>query len=241
MTEIVYAEPTNAAFVEGTRPRIKGASTAEKIAVVVCAILFISAIFMEVHDAVLLDNILSRGREASAQIFEHRTTGSGQAVRYYVSYRYRVDSVVYEREESVGSEEYLVLSIGRVTPARYLPGQPENARLMQLHRRDDLFVIVLEIVGGIVIVRALLLSERQRFRFSRSGTLIEGTLDGAFGTKLSYQGYLVTFVYRFVSPLGVELIGSTEASRKELRHAALPEAGNRVKVLYIDDKHHRML
>ncbi|MFN8527071.1 MAG: hypothetical protein U0670_00475 [Anaerolineae bacterium] len=47
--------------------------------------------------------------------------------------------------------------------------------------------------------------------------------------------------YQFVSPTGATLAGKLARSRNDLRGKLLPEPGNSVKVLYVDDQTYLLL
>lgn len=55
------------------------------------------------------------------------------------------------------------------------------------------------------------------------------------------RSVLVAVEYRFTAPAGHEIAGYDEHDRPDLRHAALPDAGTAVRVLYLDDRTYALL
>ncbi len=241
MHPIVYAETDNQFFVDGTRRFIKGASFWEWVGAIILSLVFgvVAAFF--VNEALLTRDILSNGIETNAHIVNQRVV-SGRSPSYFVLYEYDVDGGIYQYEESVNRDHYSLLPLGTRVTVRYVASNPENARLSGAFQWGTSLEPSLLLLGGLIllIIGIPIYKQWQSFRFSRRGQLIDGTLIGSHGLY-EPQGYSVRFKYTFVSPLGLTVKGKRTVKRRDLRRQSLPKSGRSVKVMYINDKSHRML
>jgi hypothetical protein len=105
-------------------------------------------------------------------------------------------------------------------------------------------IIPIVLLLGVPPVIALRLPVRkawQSFHYSQRGKLLDGELLQVKGSPADSSGYVALFIYKFVTPSGCELSGMYASRRDDLHYRPLPDVGSPVKVLYIDDQHHRML
>jgi hypothetical protein len=244
-SSVVYAEPYNQRFVDGTRRFIKGASWADWLIAALFAPLFAFLVVSDVQAALLWQRVLSEGLETEAQIINlYTSTGGGRSrtTYYHVVYDYVVASSRYEKDETVSSASYNAFAIGDMVDVFYLRENPREARLSASLQGIDIpwgvpvYAGLFLLVAGNPSIR-----EWQRRRYSQQGQLLNGTLITAGGRNAGRSGFQVTYQYRVRSPLGVDLIGKRTVQRNDLRKQPMPENGSPVKVLYIDDQHHRLL
>jgi len=240
VTEIVYAEPENEAFVNGTCRRIKGVSFIKVLFTSFLACLMGMVVYANASAGFATQGILDNGVETSAVITNH-VIRAGRGGGAYVTYQYTVAGHVYTQEEPVTQTGYDQMSIGSSIRVRYLADRPNEARLLGGYLRYTAAEVVYVLFGifALFLIVFPFWAAWEDYRFARDGQLLNGTLIGVSGRRTK-NGYRVTFEYTTYSPLGVELRGKTGVIRRDLRNN-LPETGYPVKVLYIDDKHHRML
>ncbi len=244
MTEIVYAEPTNAAFVEGTRRRIQGATSVDWSAALIVTALFGLLFYIQFREIWTEQAIIAKGSETTAQIIDHGIRNSGRTTNHFVTMQYDVNGTPYESEEWVDSADYEALDVGSTVPILYLADSPNDARLAGEYQREPPSPDIWYWVFGVSIVATYagaFWKERQSYRYTRLGKMCNGELIAAEGRKVYRRGFVVAYRYKFRSPEGKDLSGRREVTREDLRDALFPAAGSPVKVLYIDDKHHRML
>jgi len=263
---VVYAQPFNRGFVEGKRRRIKGASGRDWIFGFVVGIPMILFLWYFLSQAQTASTVTARGIEVHAVIAERtyhsHTRGSGYD--YYVSYAYIVNGQTHRSREKVSSDLYYGLQIGAEVTVRYLPEDPGVARLSGRFAAssplDSAFWWFLFLLIAVVLI--IVVQEWDSLRYSARGQVIDGTLDRVTVTR--WRGNReATFEYHFRSPSGTKLTGRTSARRNDLEVSTppkrsarklletmhtdldggnpLPQRGSPVKVLYIDDKYHRML
>jgi hypothetical protein len=76
-------------------------------------------------------NLRSKGEEAQATIFDTWEESGSDSSSYYVAYAYRVPrfgkQIFTNAEQSI--QAYKKLNIGDKVPLRYLPGDPQIAKL----------------------------------------------------------------------------------------------------------------
>jgi hypothetical protein len=88
---------------------------------------------------------------------------------------------------------------------------------------------------------------RNFVRLSRDGRVIPGAVMKATARHSKDGDYTVTVWYSFVSPVGNKVVGKNSMLRSDVRaephrgFRTLPEPGTSVAVIYVDDKHFRML
>ncbi len=244
MNEIVYAEPTNAAFVGGTRRRIQGASSADWNAALIVTALFGLLFYIQFREIWTEQAIFADGSAATAQIIDHAIRNSGRTTNHFVTIQYDVNGTPYESEEWVDSVDYEALAIGLTVPILYLADSPNDVQLAGAYQSPPPSAEIWYWVFAISLIAnysGVGWKERQSYRYSRLGKLCNGELIAAEGRKVYKRGFVVTYRYKFQSPEGKTLSGRRELTREDLRSASLPAAGSPVKVLYIDVRTHRML
>lgn len=243
-TNIVYAEPNNAKFVEGVRRRIQGAGLGELLIAILISAVFGGFIYTSVASSQQTTAILKEGVETTARITNlYTTTSSGRSrtTYYHVAYEYFVDGTRYQSDETVSLTSYNQLEIGMPFNVRYLASNPQQVRFSRNDPGINIGVVLLPSVFIVVMLAGPLYREWQSRRYSQRGQLIDGRLIEANGKRAGRSGYKVTYEYRFRSPLGVELTGKRGVIRNDMRKQPMPAPESPVKVLYIDDKKHRML
>ncbi|MBN8640032.1 MAG: DUF3592 domain-containing protein [Anaerolineae bacterium] len=242
MTEIVYAEPTNAAFVAGTRRRIQGATFVQWGLTLIFTVLFAVPLYAQLRETWNEQAFRADGRLTTGRIIGLSSIRGTE--RHFVTYRYNVNGRIYEAHEEVTSTGYSNLRTGTDVRVLYVADSPDVARLAEIYRAP---AVTTEKrwwafgFGAIIFFLAVLWKEFQSYRYSRLGKLCSGELIAAEGRKVVRLGFVVTFRYKFQSPEGKTVSGGFEMRREDLRDAPLPAAGSPVQVLYIDDKQHRML
>lgn len=236
----VYAEPRNRAFVEGTRPRIHGTTLVQWGLTLIFTVLFAVPFYAQLRETWNEQALRADGRSTTGRIIGLATSGE----HHFVTFRYNVNGRTYEAQNEVVSTGYRNLRTGTDVRVLYVADSSDVARLAESYRAPAVTTENRWWVfgfGAIIFFLAAFWKEFQSYRYSRLGKLCSGELISVEGRKVVRIGFVVTFRYKFQSPEGKTVSGEFEMRREDLRDAPLPAAGSPVKVLYIDDKQHRML
>jgi hypothetical protein len=179
-----------------------------------------------------------------------RTRSSGKSTSYYLTYEFGVkgSDTRFTRQQTVRRAAYEAHPEGSLVTVVYLPDDPSVSRLAGKDADDSvmqasvpesgLFVLITSVIM-FVLLRPVV---RDRW-LARNGRILEGKVVKSSGrlagSKRRY--YRLTVQYRFISPSGTVLSGKQGARRDDLRHSPLPGPGTPVAVLYVDDRHYKML
>lgn len=201
-------------------------------------------IVTEINERNVLQQLEAEGTTTTATIISHRTS-SGKSTTYYVTYQFGVEQPnnppqTYTHEQSVSRNIY---NLGDNAPIaiRYLPNNPNVSRVQGSKRNDWVYPIM----GLVFLIFPVLLFHTlnqylRKKRLEREGQVIMGELQ-ACTSRYVKGGYRVDTKYTFLSPMGDEITGKTTSICNHLKKQRLPLQGERVAVIYVSDRLHRML
>ncbi len=179
-----------------------------------------------------------------------RSMSSGKSPTYYLTYEFYVNGsdTRFSREQKVRRTTYDEHAEGSPVTVAYLPNNPTISRLAGRDADDSIVQANLPETGLLLLVALafmvfLLRPVMRDRRLARNGRILEGKVvkcDGRLaGSKRRY--YKLTVQYQFLSASGTLLSGKQDARREDMRHKLRPGAGTPVAVLYVDDRHYKML
>jgi hypothetical protein len=115
---------------------------------------------------------------------------------------------------------------------------PESSRWKSL---ITIFCIILVFFWSM----SKILKVRQTLALAKKGKLIRGSLVKCTGQTIrtnTLSSFQVTATYQFTAPdTGQTLTATQKVIRKDLKEGKLPLANTTVAVLYVDEKHHRLM
>ncbi len=241
----VYAEPENRTYVQRQGARSTGVTLLDTLVLLCVILIFVGLVIAAINGDNFANALMTDGVEVEAEIIDQRREESGLRRRhtdYIVTYRYKADGVTYERDEEVDYEHYAALTVGSPVTIRYLRNDPATARIFEEPPLEwSSFTLLCAAFFIVPLTLIYFGKKRQSKTYARNGILLDGRLTFVWATDLLDLGYNVTYHYLFLSPRGVELSGERTVMRNDLRDQQLPLYDSPVKVLYIDDQHHRML
>jgi hypothetical protein len=207
-----------------------------------------------VREAYIVNQIAQYGQITTGTVIS-RYISRGKSTSYYMTYTFQAAlpgqaARSYQYEQTVSQKNYNQHPEGSKVRIAYFPNDPTMSRLGGPDRDDgSTFAYVLVMAIGTLTVTAFLayqINQVLRDReFAGKGHIIEGQLldrQGAMtGGKNKY--FRLDVAYRFVSPQGgQEITGRQSTPRNDLKgKKKLPRPGVPVVVLYVDDKHYKML
>jgi hypothetical protein len=191
------------------------------------------------------------------------TGGRGQ-VTYFLQYRFAAQNgQMLVAEQAVSRPIYERFQTGDPVPVKYLPEQPERAALANSASDNSLdsgnaLVALTGGIGFVIVLAALAFLGgyiwREEQFFTRGRRLmghvlacharLETTADDLevnVADPPEAGRYMITLSYTFQSPAGKTIKSSVKRQRNDLRGCLLPKFGQPVAVLYLDDKHHKLL
>ncbi len=249
MQNVFLADKKNAGLLTGDKKRIGSSIVMMALALIFIAVCVVGA-YAAYDRYTTHQTIVNNGKEARAVItdgFEQTTRRYVviEETRYNVTYRYTVNGVTYEVSQDIGADLFNNLFLDDRVTVAYVQGNPNLVELSGQFRDDTqynngmiLFVAIL--VVALFTAAYFLFKDARNRRLSSQGQMLDGQLMSASGQY--YRGTLnVTFNYAFRSPLGVDLRGKRTVARNDLKKQPIPSTGTLVKVLYVNDKLHRLL
>lgn len=248
-TNIVFAEPKNAKLLTGEKRRI-GSS----FIMIILALIGISGAviagymwytFYANHQAILTEGKQVRGVIVDGFAETSRSFYVIETTRYRVTYRYQVGGQNYEMAQDIDAAIYDQLRLQSPVTVAYLPANPAVAELAgdfadTTEFRNAMLTLGAVTIGAALIAAYFLFVDARNRRLSSQGQMLDGVLTSANG-QYSRRGLNITFNYQFRSPHGDTLKGARTVQRNDLRKQSLPTGGSPVKVLYVNDKLHRIL
>jgi len=127
-----------------------------------------------------------------------------------------------------------------------LPALLQLNAILQRRSLDDSYAVLDALTAALALIAlaaAILWIGRKEWasiRFSTRGTLLDGVLDRVEVWDIPRNGRRVNYAYSFYAPDGRKITGTRAVFRNDTGVFAYP-TGSPVKVLYIDDRSHRML
>jgi len=205
---------------------------------------------------------------AQGEIIARRTEALGrfrQQTSYYVTYRFTPpdQNTAYVKDLYVYKDTYERLKEGTVVTVNYLPGNPNISLLSGEDVAPNIGIkdSVLAAVGVITMLTCglyllpLLRHMWTEARLRQQGCLIAGHVlacrryftlpvtslpPGDHDSVLGAPCY-IELTYGFHTPQGKQLRGVGYEKRSDLARTRLPTFGAPVVILYVDEKHHRVL
>jgi hypothetical protein len=174
------------------------------------------------------------------------SSGKSSSTSYYVTIQYLALDNRYTVTQSVSNGVYYRLALQQKVPIRYLPENPNRARLSGPYADDTgievaFYISIASLIGmGVWLVFWADYLIRQR-SLARDGQVIEVPLTSA---KLSRNKstYTLTIRYQFTSPLTGKTLKRRESTiRNDLSKNGAPAAGRTVQLVYLNDRTFRAL
>ncbi len=205
------------------------------------------------------------GATAYAEITNHRSAvsgGAGQARTYYLSYRFYPlnQDRAFTGEQPVSQATYEGLGEGAQVDVRYDPADPGISRLANdstLQQSSKLLIWIglvgLLAVGGFAVFQILRL--RNDYRLMHSGQLLLGHVNRCTGNLKATSrlldsneygcplrgNYRIDLTYRFRTPDDREIRRRVIRRRNDLYNAELPVHDAPLAIIYLDDRHYKVL
>jgi hypothetical protein len=189
------------------------------------------------------------GQTAQGMVISRRISGSKNP-SYYISYRFpdQSTSSYYIREQQVSRDSYNRHPEKTSVSVAYLRDDPTASRLTgpdtDTSSRDGLLFFGLLWTGLTGVVLFFMLRSVMQDRWlAQHGEIIEGQLVNCSGRMTGGKGsyYKLSVDYQFCTPDGRIMFGKQNASRNDLRRTVLPATNTPVAVLYVDEKHYKLL
>jgi hypothetical protein len=186
--------------------------------------------------------------------------GTGQAIAYYLKYRYTVPSGEMSLAEQVVSRKTFERSkVGSAIPIKYLADNPAFSSLADnVLDIGNYFIVLIAAIGlfsTLGIIAFLGWQVWQEEQFFWRGRLIIGHVMSCHAhlqvapkdLEVELRGpnlggrYMLDLAYSFRSPAGATIKATAERQRNDLRAGPLPKFGYPVAVLYLSDKCYKIL
>jgi hypothetical protein len=248
-SDLWLANPENSNFLSGATSKPKGNSSA---AVGGCLFTFIMVLTILVFGGFGLRELLVRnqlereGERIGATITNLVIDDSDDSTSYEVTYSYRVGTHNYSRMESVSQGFYNQLRVGQRLDILYHSSNPDESRIA-VDTGNPTWVIFL-VIGAVAVLLeigtalAVLGQANRRNRLLRDGKIVYGELTLVDGHIDSDNDLMIRLGYRIPRPDGTffEHQPRFRTGHNEWKDR-VPKVGDRVAVLYLDDKTHQLL
>lgn len=248
-TSVFLAEPSNAKLLTGEKKRIGNSFVMFLIALIFIVAAVVAGYFLYTrysqHQALLTEGKQTRGIVTDGFEETSRNFYVIESKRYRIEYRYTIAGQTYTGGQDIDGALYEELFLQSPVTIVFLPSNPGVSELGGEFADDTEYRNALLILGSLTLVALLaaagfLFRDVRNRRLSSQGQILNGTLLSAAGQY--YRRTLnVTFRYEFRSPLGTTITGSRTVKRNDLKKAPVPVSGTPIKVLYVNDKLHRIL
>lgn len=166
---------------------------------------------------------------------------------YYLDYTFTTPSgVTRSGRVQVREEAYLSYSYGKQVQVLYVPDRSSASRLIEDHTLELQPLAVAGAVNAAIVLAVILIipselrRQRNHQRFEREGRVIYGRVVKAALTESESKGKrqaMLYLNYQFTSPTTSKVLPRMQGQRRDdLTEADLPLVGNRVAVLYVNDR-----
>jgi hypothetical protein len=207
-----------------------------------------------VYGAYVVNQIAQYGQITMGTVTSRSIT-RGKSTSYYLTYTYQAvpgtqAARSYQNKQSVSRGTYDRHPINSRVSVAYLPDDPATSRLGGPDREDGSTLILVPIMGLVVLIPTAFLAHliKQVFQdreFAQKGHIIGGRLLDVQGVMTGGKNryFRLDVEYAFLSPQsGREITKRQSTPRNDLKGKKnLPQPGEPVAVLYVDDKHFKML
>jgi hypothetical protein len=244
--DLFIASNSHRNFVLGKRKRY-GSSVIMLGGAVLLMLLgvFVTAIALE--KSALFHRLESDGVETGAIITQLRTSTSRNVTSYTVVYQFKADERTLSHQQGVYESTYNQLSEGDIVQVRYLPNDPRQAMLIgdyldsrELDSTRDMWLWFGP--ASFIGMGACLWIDQRNVRYSRRGVLLPGKVMRAELKRGYRNAPYFRIEYAFTTPSGTRLEGEMDTNDMRVASTQPPPAfGTPVAVLYVDDKHYRMM
>jgi hypothetical protein len=170
--------------------------------------------------------------------------------RWWIVYRFEAGGEAYQREQDIRPATYEATEGLAVVPVRYLPANPELARVaVPAEEQFNTGGVVALSAGmlafggiGAIFARQVVVARRQPRALRAAGQPLDGQLRRARGFGETPDTYRVAMVGAFVSPkTGDRITVTAEAPRPDLYGAELPPSGTPIVIWYASDELYQVL
>jgi hypothetical protein len=199
--------------------------------------------------ALYQDELLRQNGVSVEGVIINRRTSTAKTTSYYITYGYSAANQQFHTQEvHVSENTYASHPEGMPVSVVYLPSDPNVSMLTgedaDYSERNKVLLFGLGWLGiAFIGLSAAIWKMREQRLWVQKSRIMQGIVCESqghqAGEKLRY--FKLTIRYRFVSPSGIELFGRQSEARDDLAYQALPKPGTPVAVLYLDDKHYKML
>jgi hypothetical protein len=263
-------DPDNSDFVRGSRNPFRLFTRTRVIVLCILFSVLIPLLILAQAVGQLATDFQLNGSSATAQGQVTDVRSAAVAVgrtqlNYYVTYQFQAldSAIVYTNEQLVGKDLFARLNEGSPVQVSYVPGNPALSRLAgtsadDTARRSNMMLLWIGLIGtlcalGFAIFQIAIL--RSDLHLKRAGRLLLGHVNHATGklraTTRAYDSnnfgaplrgnYLVEVYYRFRTPTNHEIRQRESRKRNDLIKVGLPGPDTPLAILYVDDKHYKLL
>jgi hypothetical protein len=249
MQNLWLSNPANSAFLAGTATKPKGKSSGG------CGLIVFLGIFVAfglvfvgigVNEIRTQSRLEQSGETIAATIYNLDIDTSGDSTDYEISYRYRVGEQEYTRTEDVSRDFYFQQRVGGRLDIVYDPVSPSTSRIAAQIGRSPiwlfiLFGVVFAIIPLFVIFGAAAQADRNE-QLAKKGQIVYGEVTAFEGDTDSDGDFMAKLNYRIARPDGsiFEHRDRFRTNHNEWSDHP-PKKGDRVAVLYLDDKKYMLL
>jgi len=245
--------PRNDKFLRGQARYPAIASRSQFILIGIFVLIGVVFLGFAIRDLINDMQLQQGGQTTQGTVIDRRISRGKKSSSYYITYRYPVQSAgsasdYYIREQEVSRDSYNRHAENTAVSVVYLKDDPTMAQLTgqdtDHSSRDGLLFFGLLWTGitGVVLFFMVRAVVQDRW-LAQHGEIIEGQLVNCSGRMTGGKGsyYKLSVDYQFCAPDGRIMFGKQNASRNDLRRTVLPATNTPVAVLYVDDKHYKML
>jgi hypothetical protein len=250
--------PDNRAFLLGQTDRLAGTPPVGCVVMPLVGVIVSLACFWGGHharkvrqaslerQAAAVGTVLERRTQSSVGMIDLETGGVDSSEDHLVRYRFEdAGGRTLEREGSVSEAEYGRLTVGSPVTVIYDAADPASSRLLT-ESDPDLFSVLVASggVGSLAsILFGLLLATdaRRRRRLVRDGTLLEGKVLTCTSAKNEDNVVKIDVTYAFTTPKGRAVQATATTSHDGSKEPPLPQVGETLAVLYVDESTYEAL
>ncbi|HLY28427.1 MAG TPA: DUF3592 domain-containing protein [Aggregatilineales bacterium] len=263
-------DPDNSDFLYGTKSQFRLFTRTRVILLCVFFSVFVPTLILaQALNELKTDFLLAASSVTThGEVLNLRSTATtvGRTqLTYRVTYQFQANdsSPVFTSEQIVGKDVFGRLREGLPVEVSFVPDNPTLSRLAGMNtddtaRQSNLMLFGIGLVGTLctlVLAAFQIAALRNDQHLKMSGRLLLGHVNHATGrlkaTSRAFDpkhygaalrgNYFVEVYYRFRTPTNHEIRQRESRKRNDLLNAELPGPDTPLAVLYIDDKHYKLL
>lgn len=264
MSVLVLINPANQDVVDGRRP-YRSSSSALGLLTVLFLLLFpvCGVFFLTTIGGAMVTNVVEHwqlqqsGRPVNVTIISKRVVEDDESAdTYKVVYRYVLvnrsgETLNFRREEDVAADVYRRLQPEAQAAARYVPSNPQVARLETTLAGGLLGPLAgLGFMGlwsvlfcgvPLLIIIGMIRAFQKEQRLQRGGHVVRGETLSCSSYEDSDNDLNIDLRYRFYTPQGRQIEGRERGIFNVLKGKPLPQPGDTLAIWYVDEKTYTLL